>query len=114
MSDTAPPAAPAGGAAAGGAPPPDPAGQLRAPAYLRLLVLAALIGVPISAAAYFFLQLVAALQRWVFADLPRALGFAATPLWWPLPVLGIAGVLVGLTIRHLPGGGGHSPADGFK
>ena len=114
MSDTAPPAAPAGGAAARGAPPPDAAGQLRSPAYLRLLLLAALIGVPISAAAYFFLQLVDALQRWVFTDLPRALGFAATPLWWPLPVLGIAGVLVGLTIRHLPGGGGHSPADGFQ
>jgi H+/Cl- antiporter ClcA len=114
MSDTAPPAAPVGGAAARGAPPPDAAGQLRSPAYLRLLLLAALIGVPISAAAYFFLQLVDALQGWVFTDLPRGLGFPTTPLWWPLPVLGIAGVLVGLTIRHLPGAGGHSPVDGFE
>jgi H+/Cl- antiporter ClcA len=29
-------------------------------------------------------------------------------------LLALAGVLVGLTIRYLPGRGGHSPADGFK
>jgi chloride channel protein, CIC family len=108
----------AAAAAADGAPrgadrPLDPTAQLRSPAYLRLLLLAAVIGAPISAAAYCFLHLVNALQRWVYADLPRALGFAETPLWWPLPMLGIAGVLVGLTIRHLPGKGGHSPVDGF-
>lgn len=87
--------------------------QLRSPAYLRLLLLAALIGVPISAAAYFFLQLVEALQQWVYVELPQTLGFATTPLWWPLPMLLIAGVLVSLTISRLPGGGGHSPVDGF-
>jgi H+/Cl- antiporter ClcA len=103
-------AAPAGGMAT----PSDAAAQLRSPAYARLLVLAAIIGAPISAAAYFFLQLVGMLQSWVYTDLPRALGFATAPLWWPLPMLGIAGVLVGLTIRHLPGGGGHSPVDGFQ
>jgi H+/Cl- antiporter ClcA len=41
------------------------------------------------------------------------LGFNGTPLWWPLPLLALAGVVVGLTIRSLPGRGGHSPADGF-
>ena len=71
------------------------------------------IGVPISAAAYYFPQLVGFLQAWVFKDLPQMLGFAATPLWWPLPILGIAGVLVSLTIRKLPGNGGHSPVTGF-
>jgi H+/Cl- antiporter ClcA len=103
-------AAPAGSVAT----PSDAAAQLRSPAYARLLVLAAIIGAPISAAAYFFLQLVGMLQSWVYADLPRALGFATAPLWWPLPMLGIAGVLVGLTIQHLPGRGGHSPVDGFQ
>jgi len=71
------------------------------------------IGVPISAAAYYFLQLVGFLQAWVFKDLPQTLGFGATPLWWPLPILGIAGVVVSLTIRKLPGNGGHSPVNGF-
>jgi H+/Cl- antiporter ClcA len=110
-------AAPAGGAVRPGtpaAPPPfDADARLRSGAYARLLLLAALIGVPVSAAAYFFLQLVGAAQERVFTTLPQALGFAAAPLWWPLPMLGLAGVLVGLAIRYLPGRGGHSPADGF-
>jgi chloride channel protein, CIC family len=113
MADGAGAAAPAGGAARGG-PPADPTDQLRSLAYLRLLLLAAVVGAPISAAAYYFLHLINGIQRWVYADLPRALGFTQTPLWWPLPLLGIAGVLVGLMIRHFPGGGGHSPLDGFS
>ena len=96
------------------APASDPAAILSGRRYVRLLVVAAILGVPISAAAYGFLALVAELQRWIFSDLPRALGFQGTPLWWPLPLLALAGVLVGLTIRYLPGRGGHSPADGFK
>ncbi len=34
-------------------------------------------------------------------------------MWWPLPILVLAGVLVALVVRHLPGRGGHCPADGF-
>lgn len=79
-----------------------------------LLILAALVGVPVSAAAYFFLALVGKLQTWIFTTLPKDLGFHAEPLWWPIAPLMLAGVLVGLTIRYLPGNGGHSPADGFK
>jgi H+/Cl- antiporter ClcA len=93
---------------------PDPLALLRSRAYVRLLVLAALIGVPISAAAYGFLKLVAALQEALFTDLPDALGFDAPPTWWPLPLLAVSGLLVALAILHLPGTGGHSPADGFK
>jgi H+/Cl- antiporter ClcA len=96
------------------APPSDPMAVLRSRRYVGLLVLAAVLGVPISAAAYGFLALVAALQEWVFTDLPQALGFDGAPPWWPLPPLTLAGVLVGLTIRSLPGRGGHSPADGLK
>jgi H+/Cl- antiporter ClcA len=96
------------------APPSDPATILRSRGYVGLLVLAAILGVPISAAAYGFLALVDKLQRWLFTGVPKGLGFAAMPPWWPLPLLTLAGVLVGLAIRHLPGRGGHSPADGFK
>jgi H+/Cl- antiporter ClcA len=94
--------------------PPDPLALLRSRSYLALLVLAAIIGVPISAAAYFFLALVSKMQGWIFTDLPKGLGFHGEPLWWPIPPLVLAGVLVALTIRYLPGKGGHSPADGFK
>src|SRR4051794_21300014 len=79
-----------------------------------MLVLAAITGLPISAAAYGFLALVDQLQHWVFDDLPQSLGFDSAPTWWPLPLLALSGVLVTLAIRHLPGTGGHAPADGFK
>ncbi|MGH3153217.1 MAG: chloride channel protein [Streptosporangiaceae bacterium] len=94
--------------------PPDPLALLRSRSYLGLLVLAAIIGVPVSAVAYFFLALVSKMQGWIFTDLPKGLGFHGEPLWWPIPPLVLAGVLVALTIRYLPGKGGHSPADGFK
>jgi H+/Cl- antiporter ClcA len=94
--------------------PADPLALLRSRSYVALLVLAAIIGVPVSAAAYFFLALVSKLQGWIFTDLPRGLGLHGEPLWWPIPPLVLAGLLVALTIRYLPGKGGHSPADGFK
>src|SRR5271169_4655482 len=94
--------------------PPDPVALLRSRSYLVLLVLAAAVGVPVSAAAYFFLALVSKLQGWIFTSLPTGLGFHGEPLWWPILPLALAGVLVGLTLRYLPGTGGHSPADGFK
>jgi H+/Cl- antiporter ClcA len=94
--------------------PSDPLALLRSRSYVALLVLAAIIGVPVSAAAYFFLALVSKMQGWIFTDLPKGLGFHAEPLWWPILPLALAGLLVALTIRYLPGKGGHSPADGFK
>jgi H+/Cl- antiporter ClcA len=94
--------------------PADPLAPLRTRGYLVLLILAAVIGVPVSAAAYFFLALVTKLQGWIFTDLPSGLGFHSEPLWWPVLPLTLAGILVAPTIKYLPGTGGHSPADGFK
>ena len=94
--------------------PPDPLALLRSRSYIVLLVVAAIIGAPVSTAAYFFLALVSKMQGWIFTDLPKGVGFHAEPLWWPLLPLLLAGILVSLTIRYLPGRGGHSPADGFK
>jgi hypothetical protein len=62
--------------------PSDPLALLRSKSYLALLVLAAIIGVPISAAAYFFLALVSKLQVWIFTDLPKGVGFHSEPLSW--------------------------------
>ena len=94
--------------------PSDPLALLRSKSYLVLLVLAAIVGVPVSVAAYFFLALVSKMQVWIFTDLPKGLGFHGEPPWWPILPLVLAGVLVSLTIRYLPGKGGRSPADGFK
>ncbi|WP_327365996.1 chloride channel protein [Streptomyces sp. NBC_01217] len=93
--------------------PSDPFRLIRTRAYVMLLLAAAMLGVPVSVVAFGFLALVHRLQSLTYDDLPRALGFAGTPSWWPVPLLAVAGLLVGLTVRHLPGKGGHRPADGL-
>ncbi|MGZ4467866.1 MAG: chloride channel protein [Nocardioidaceae bacterium] len=111
-----PTAPPAGSAADQPAPaaPPDPIALLRTRGYVVVLVMAAILGVPIAALAYWFLQFTTHLQGWLFTDLPTGLGFDGEPSWWPVPVLMVGGLLVALTIRYLPGNGGESPADGLQ
>jgi H+/Cl- antiporter ClcA len=96
-----------------GASPADPMNLLRSRAYIGLLVFAAILGVPISAAAWGFLALVSYLQKELFTHLPHGLGYSTAPAWWPLPMLVIGAVLAALAIRYLPGNGGASPAPGF-
>jgi len=93
---------------------PDPRALLRSRNYVGLLVVAAVLGVPVSAAAYGFLALVNYLQKEIFTYLPHGLGFQTTPVWWPLPVLLVGGLIAAAAIRYLPGQGGPSPAGGFK
>ena len=62
--------------------PPDPSELLKSKSYVQLLVLAALIGIPVSAVAYGYLALVSKLQHWVFQSLPRDIGFHGTPVEW--------------------------------
>jgi H+/Cl- antiporter ClcA len=95
-------------------PPVDPLATLRSRRYVGLLALAAVIGAPVSALAYFFLWLVNHLQEWIFTTIPADLGFHGEPVWWPLIPVPLAGLLVALSLRYLPGSGGHEPADGFK
>ncbi|MGM0930961.1 MAG: chloride channel protein [Actinomycetota bacterium] len=92
----------------------DPMVVIRSRPYIAALVLAAVLGVPISILAYGFLALVAALQQFVFVGLPNQVFGGPAPAWWPVPWLVLCGLLTALTIRNLPGTGGHSPAFGFK
>ena len=93
--------------------PPDGLAVMRSKAYLGMLVLAVVLGVPIAALAYGFLKLTTLVQHWAFTDLPHALGQTPTPAWWPLLPLAACGLLTGLSIRLLPGHGGESPVAGF-
>ena len=86
---------------------------IRSRAYLSALVLAAILGIPISAVAYGFLALVDKIQTGLFDDWPHDLFGDQVPAWWPVPLVALCGLLVGMTIRFLPGNGGHSPAFGF-
>jgi H+/Cl- antiporter ClcA len=81
--------------------------------YLRLVLLAALIGIPAAFLAAVFLAAVNWLQRALWTDLPHAIG-AATPPWYlvlGLPVVGAGIVVAARTL--LPGDGGHPPLGGL-
>ncbi len=87
---------------------------MRSRRYLGLLVIVAIIGIVVSLASWGFLELIYQLQQELYTHLPHAVGYAqGPPLWWPLPVLAIAALLVALAIRRLPGDGGHLPARGL-
>jgi len=101
-------------AAAGRPADVDPVTVIRSKRYLSALILAGIVGIPISAIAYGFLALVAKIQGYLFDDLPVQITGGPAPAWWPLPWLVLCGLLTALTIRCLPGNAGHSPAFGFK
>ena len=87
---------------------------MRSKQFVVLLVLVSIVGVVVSLAAWCFLELIHQIQQEVFTHLPHALGYSNAPVWWPLPVLAIAGVLAALAISKLPGNGGHIPAFGLN
>jgi H+/Cl- antiporter ClcA len=89
------------------------ASLLRSRRYIGLLIIAALLGVPISAIAYGFLHLVTSMQGWVYTDLPKALGLGAEPLWWPVLAMAVASPIVWFAVARMPGGGGEIPIVGF-
>src|SRR6476469_4234329 len=88
----------------------DPVAVIRSRRYLTALVLAAILGIPVSAVAYGFLALVSKIQQYLFQDLPAQVFGDAVPSWWPVPWLVLCGLWTSLTIRYLPGNAGHSPA----
>jgi H+/Cl- antiporter ClcA len=93
---------------------PDPAQIVKTNEWAALLVLGALIGVPVAAVAYGFLKLVTDAQKFLFTTFPEDLGWGSAPVWWPVPVLALGGLLTALAITYLPGTAGHKPAEGFK
>ena len=96
------------------APSLDPASLIRSRQYRVLLVLAALVGLVVSAASWVFLEGVHELQVSVYEKLPHQLGYDTAPVWWPLPWVALAGLLTAVAIARLPGRGGHVPAEGLK
>jgi H+/Cl- antiporter ClcA len=87
---------------------------IRSRPYLVLLALVSVVGILVSLAAWCFLELTHQIQQEVFTHLPHAFGYASgPPVWWPLPVLAIAGLITAVAIQRLPGNGGHLPAAGL-
>lgn len=81
--------------------------------YLGLLLIAGLVGIPVSLVAFGFVGLEHQLQHWIWESLPNAAGYDEAPWWWPLPTLLLAGLLTAPVIVYLPGRGGHVPVDGL-
>src|SRR6187200_2750979 len=93
---------------------PDPAQTMASRRFVVVLAFTAVVGVVAALAAWAFLEGVHQIQVGVFQTLPEALGYDAAPVWWPLPITALAGLLVALAIVRLPGGGGHVPANGLS
>jgi len=93
--------------------PADSGPDLKGPEFMKLLGLAAIVGVVVSTAAWLFLELVNIVQDGIYDDLPDALGFDHTPSWWAVPILIISGFAVAGAIVRLPGNGGHIPVRGL-
>jgi H+/Cl- antiporter ClcA len=93
----------------------EPGGQAVDPReYLRLVALAAAIGIPAAFVAALFLQVVDQVQKWLFTDLPKHLGHSSPP-WYLIVGLPVVGALLVIIARKfLPGDGGHAPLGGLS
>jgi H+/Cl- antiporter ClcA len=88
-------------------------GTFSGPAYLRLVALGAVIGIPAAFLAAIFLALVHDVEHWLWTDLPESLGHSSPP-WYLVIALPFAGACVVLAARaFLPGDGGSPPLEGL-
>jgi H+/Cl- antiporter ClcA len=81
-------------------------------AYVRTLVFAALLGVPVAFAAVLFQTAIHDVIHLVWDVVPEELGWSEPSWWYVILVPGLAGLLVAAAVR-LPGHGGHSPLEGL-
>ena len=98
------------------APPKESPPAVRPRQFLAVILIAGVVGIVVSLAAWGFLQLTHYLQVWLYDDLPEVFGYdhGAPPEWWPLPLCAIAGLITAIAILRLPGRGGHVPAHGLN
>jgi len=88
---------------------------VRSRQFIGLLLLAAVVGLLVSLAAWCFLEGTFQLQHELFVRLPPDLGYDnGPPLWYLIAVLGAAGLIVAFAITRLPGRGGHVPVHGLS
>jgi chloride channel protein, CIC family len=76
-------------------------------AFLKLILLGALAGIPAALVAALFLAAVHELENWLWDD--------PTPPWYLIVGLPVAGAMIVIAARALlPGDGGHRPLDGLS
>ena len=90
---------------------PPPAGPPAAPSpreYVRILMIAALLGVPVALGAAAFMSATHGLTTLVWTTVPDTAAWTTPPGWYVLAVPAMAGLLVAVAVR-LPGHGGENP-----
>ena len=80
--------------------------------YVRILVIAALLGVPVAFAAVAFMSLSHWLTTLVWTTIPNDAQWTAPPSWYVVAVPAAAGLLVAMALR-LPGHGGEPAVAGI-
>jgi len=80
--------------------------------YVRILVIAALLGVPVAVAAATFMGLSHGLTTLVWTTIPDGAGWTAPPWWYVLAVPTTAGLVVAAAVR-MPGRGGEPAVAGI-
>lgn len=85
----------------------------RARTYLRTLVYAAVLGIPVAVAATLFQTALHDATHLVWDVVPEWLGWSEPAAWYVVLVPALAGVLVAAAVR-LPGHGGHTPLEGLS
>lgn len=86
--------------------------ETEAVAYVRVLVLAALLGAPVAFAAVLFQTAIYDVIHVVWEVIPEEVGWSEPAWWYVILVPGLAGLIVAAALR-LPGQGGHSPLGGL-
>lgn len=79
---------------------------------VRAVVLAVLIGIPVSLLALGFVELVNLATHLIWEDVPDWLGMSGQPAWY-LVLVPVLGALLVVLARRLPGHAAHGPLDGF-
>ena len=95
----------------GAAPPP---GGIDGKEYLRLVGLAAAIGIPAALVAALFLAVVHDLEHWLWHTVPAHYGHTLPPWYLVLSIPVIGAVITWAARRYLPGDGGEEPLVGIK
>lgn len=81
--------------------------------YIRALVVAGALGIPVALAAIAFLSLTHGAEELLWHDIPAAFDRSSPPGWYVIAVTALGGLLVAAALR-LPGGGGHPAIEGLS
>jgi H+/Cl- antiporter ClcA len=81
--------------------------------WIRSLVVAGVLGIPVALAAVLFMSLTHGAQELLWHDIPDAFDRSTPPGWYVIAVTAVGGALVAAALR-LPGGGGHPAIEGLS